>query len=166
MIEMLRFVYMKRPAVIALLVLMAKACSAQSDPYTSLTQEQRAFLRPAVERFVKDMTKQDWKDMWEIQDQTPNMKNELLEGNRDAPDLDQVQYVRAMRSIVGVEFLRVRKFQVREVRADKGNFIVIGCGTATRESWHQTGFIIAGIRLLNGKPKFDLWSMTSNSCSN
>jgi len=145
---------------------MTAACSAQTDPYATLTEEQRMILRPAVERFVKDVTKQDWKDMWEIQDQTPNMKNELLEGNRGAPDLNQAQYVRAMRSIVGVEFLRVRTFQVREVKADKDNFIVIGCGTATRETWHQTGFIIAGIRLLDGKPKFDLWSMTSNSCSN
>jgi hypothetical protein len=157
---------MNRFLFIAVFALMTAGCLAQSDPYTSLTPEQRKILQPAVERFVKDVTKQDWKDLWEIQDQTGGMKNELLEGDRTAPDLTKAQYVAAMRSIVGVEFLRVRTLAVREVRADKGNFILIGCGAATREAWHQTGFIISGIRIIDGKPKFDLWSMTSDSCSN
>jgi hypothetical protein len=157
---------MKRTITFMLFVLLAFPCIAQSDPYASLTQEQRQVLQPAVDRFVRDVTKQDWKDLWEIQDQTSNMKNELLEGHRDAPDLTRSQYVAAMRSIVDIEFIRVRTLTVREVRADKGNFVLIGCGTATRESWHQTGFVIAGIRLVDGKPKFDLWSMTSDSCSN
>jgi hypothetical protein len=157
---------MNRPITFALFVLLASSCIAQSDPYASLTQEQRQVLQPAVDRFVRDVTKQDWKDLWEVQDQTSGMKNALLEGDRDAPDLTKSQYIAAMRSIVGVEFIRVRTLTVREVRADKGNFILIGCGTATRESWHQTGFVIAGIRLVDGKPRFDLWSMTSSSCSN
>jgi hypothetical protein len=42
---------------------------------------------------------------------------------------------------------------------------MIGCGYATREEWKQKGYVIAGIRVVDGKPKIDLWSMTSDSCS-
>lgn len=40
--------------------------------------------------------KHDWSDLWEIQDQTPELKNELLLGRKDAPEMDRNQYVEAM----------------------------------------------------------------------
>jgi len=110
--------------------------------------------------------KQDWDDLWEIQDQTSDLKNELLLGRRDAPDLSKKDFVSAMRELIETGgYPRLRSFQLKEVRVDKGNFIMIGCGKATRETWSGTGFVIAGIRIVDGKPKFDIWSMTSDSCT-
>jgi hypothetical protein len=149
-----------------LLLLTAGLLGAASNPYATLTPEQTALFKPAVERYVRDLEKQDWADLWEIQDQTSDLKNELLLGRRDAPDLSQKEYVSAMREMIGTGgYIRLRSFELIEVRADKGNFIMIGCGKASRESWRGTGYVIAGIRVVDGKPKFDIWSITSNSCS-
>ncbi len=138
---------------------------ATSDPYSTLAPEQKSLLKPVVERYVHDQIKQDWADLWDIQDQTSDLKNELLLGHRDAPDLSKEQFVSAMRETIGTGYPRLRSFELREVKVDKGNFIMIGCGYATREEWKQRGFVIAGIRIVEGKPKVDLWSMTSDSCS-
>ena len=138
---------------------------AANAPYSTLAPEQRALLQPVVERYVQDQLKQNWSDLWEIQDQTSDLKNELLLGKRNAPDLSKAQFVSAMRETIGTGYPRLRSFELREVRTDKGNFIMIGCGKATREAWKQTGLVIAGIRIVDGKPKVDLWSMTSDSCS-
>jgi hypothetical protein len=136
------------------------------DPYASLSGEEKAVLRPGIERYVHDQLKQNWADLWEIQDQTSDVKNELLLGNRTAPDITKDQFVSAMKELMAAgSYPRMREFELRIVRADKGNFIVIGCASATRESWHQTGFVIFGARIVDGKPRFDIWSMTSNSCS-
>jgi hypothetical protein len=59
----------------------------------------------------------------------------------------------------------MRSFELRIARADKRNLIVIGCAEATRESWHGTSFVIFDVRIVDGKAKFDIWSMTSDSCS-
>jgi hypothetical protein len=48
------------------------------DPYASLSAQEKAILKPGVERYVHDQLKQNWSDLWEIQDQTSNLKNELL----------------------------------------------------------------------------------------
>jgi hypothetical protein len=139
---------------------------ATSNPYATLTPDQTALLKPAVERYVRDQEKQDWADLWEIQDQTSDVKNELLLGRRDAPDMNKKEFVSAMKYMIGTGgYPRLRSFELMEVRVDKGNFIMIGCGKATRESWSGTGYVTAGIRVVDGKPKFDIWSMTSDSCS-
>lgn len=70
---------------------------ATTDPYSTLAPEQRSLLKPVVERYVRDQIKQDWADLWEIQDQSSDLKNELLLGHRDAPDLSKDQFVSAMR---------------------------------------------------------------------
>jgi hypothetical protein len=64
--------------------------------------------------------KQDWGDLWEIQDQTPDLKNELLLGKRDAPNLTKQQFVAAMRETIGSGYPRLRSFDLREVKPDKG----------------------------------------------
>jgi hypothetical protein len=157
---------MKRLTYPAVLLMTLGLMGAASDSYSALTPEQKSLLKPVVERYVRDQIKQDWADLWEIQDQTPDTKNSLLLGQRDAPDMSKKQFVSAMRETIGTGGMpRLRSFELREVRPDKGNFIMIGCGYATREEWKQKGFVIAGIRVVDGKPRFDIWSMTSDSCS-
>jgi hypothetical protein len=132
-----------------------------ADPYASITSAQRAILQPGIERYIKDQRHEKWEDLYEIQDQTSDLKNELLLGERNAPDMTKDQFVKAMRYTIGTgEFPRLNDFNLRVVRADKGNFIVIGCGKATRESWHGTGTVIFGARIVDGQAKFDIWGMT------
>lgn len=153
--------------LIATLLLVAAASGqTTNDPYANVPAEQRQAYKAVIERFVRDQIKQNWADLWEIQDQTPDMKNTLLQGDRNAPDLSKDQFVQAMRYTVGSgSFPRLRSFTLREIKKDKEGFVMIGCGKATREAWKQTGFVIAGIRLVNGTPKIDIWSMTSDSCT-
>jgi hypothetical protein len=161
---MLQAGYIKIFVYVMFLATAVSSLGAGRDPYSTLTAEQKAVLEPVVERYIRDQIRQDWADLWEIQDQTSDLKNELLLGRRNAPDLNKEQFVSAMRDTIGTGYPRLRSFELREVKPDKGDFILIGCGKATRESWKQTGFVIAGIRLADGKPKVDLWSMTSDSC--
>jgi hypothetical protein len=132
-----------------------------SDPYASITPEQKAVLQPGIERYIKDQLHEKWDDLYQIQDQTSDLKNELLLGERDAPDMTRDQYVKAMKYTLATGgFPRLKGFSLSMVRADKGNFIVIGCGQATRESWHGTGTVIFGARIVDGQAKFDIWGMT------
>ena len=135
------------------------------DPYSAVTPAQRAILQPVIERYVRDQIKQDWGDLWEIQDQTSDLKNELLFGKRDAPNLTKKQFVSAMRYTIGSSYPRLRSFDLREVKPDNGNFVMIGCGFATREEWKQKSFVVAEIRIVDGKPLVDIFSMTSDSCT-
>ncbi len=156
-----------REVLSAFLFLVSLAASAQAaDPYASITPEQKAILQPGIERYVKDQLHEKWDDLYQIQDQTSDLKNELLLGERNAPDMTKDQFVKAIRYTVGTGgFPRLRDFSLSIVRADKGNFIVIGCGKATRESWHGTGVVIFGARIVEGQARFDIWSMTSDSCA-
>jgi hypothetical protein len=96
--------------------------------------------------------KKNWADLWEIQDQTCDLKNSLLLGNGDAPDMTKDQFVRAMKyTIESGGRPRMRSFELRVARADKRNLIVIGCADATRESWHGTSFVIFDEGLWMGK---------------
>jgi hypothetical protein len=72
--------------LVILAVALAQAAAPVSDPYAALTPDEKTALKPQVERWVRDQTKRDWADMWEMQDQTSELKNELLLGRRDAPD--------------------------------------------------------------------------------
>jgi hypothetical protein len=146
-------------------VIVVTASGQSIDPYSSITSEQKAIFQPGIQRYVKDQISQNWNDLWEIQDQTSDLKNEILEGNRAAPDLTRKDFIVAMKETVGTGLPRLRQFTLEVVRPDKDAFIVIGCGKATRESWHQTGTVIFAARIEDGKPKFDIWGMTSDSCS-
>jgi hypothetical protein len=148
----------------AVLFTITVLLGAGKDPYSALTPAQRTILQPVIERYVRDQIEQDWGDLWEIQDQTSDLKNELLLGNRDAPNLTKQQFVAAMRETIGSGYPRLRSFDLREVKPDNGNFVMIGCGFATREEWKQQRFVIAGIRIVDGKGLVDLFSMTPDSC--
>jgi hypothetical protein len=141
-------------------------CSAQAaDPYSLVSADLKPVLQTGIKRYISDQINQNWNDLWEIQNQTADLKNELLLGNRSAPDLTKEQFVTAMKATIGVDYPRLRAFTLRSIKNDKDNFIVVGCGKATRESWRQAGTVIFGVRIVDGKPKFDLWSMTSDSCT-
>jgi hypothetical protein len=148
------------------LVVVSCVSVAQTDPYVSLTANDKAILKPSIEMYIHDQLKQNWSDLWEIQDQTSDLKSELLLGNRTALDMTKEQFVGAMKEMISNgSYPVIREFELSSVRADNGNFVVIGCAKATRESWHQTGFVVFGAKIVDGKPKFDIWRMTSNSCS-
>jgi len=94
------------------------------------------------------------------------MKNELMLGNRTAPNMSKDQFVAAMKEVIATGgYPRMKDFQLRVAKADKGNFIVIGCAKWARESWRGTGFAIFGAKIVDGNAKFDIWSMTSDSCT-
>ena len=50
------------------------APQTSADPYASLSTEEKAVLKPGIERYVHDQLKQNWADLWEIQDQTSDFK--------------------------------------------------------------------------------------------
>ena len=62
----------------AVLLAVMTLSGAANDPYRALTTDQRVMLLPVIERYVREQIKQDWGDLWEIQDQTSDLKNELL----------------------------------------------------------------------------------------
>jgi len=154
-------------AILACFILTASAApQGSADPYASLTPEQRAILKPGVERYFEDQLHEKWSDLWEIQDQTSRLKNELLLGNRSAPDMSREQFVRAMKETMGIGYPQLRSFKLSVVNPDNENFIVFGCAKATRESWRQTSLVMVHVKIIDGKPKFDLFEMTPDSCSN
>ena len=134
-----------------------------SDPYASLAPTERTLLKPQVERWIHDHVKHDWSDMWEIQDQTSQLKNELLL-NRDAPDMDRKQYVQAMQQTIGVGYPEIKAFTLREIRSEGGSFLVLGCGKLQREAWKQTSVTEVQVRIENGKVLFGLPKLTSDLC--
>jgi len=156
---------MKRVLIACLLLLSWPLQATEPNPYSALTPEQRSVLQPGIERYVSDQIKRNWKDLWEIQDQTREVKSELLL-DQHAPDMDRKQFVKAMGYTIETGgFPQLTKFELQEVRPDKGNFLVVGCGTATRESFHFHGVVIFGARIIAGKPVFDIFSFVSDTCS-
>ena len=121
-------------------------------------------LKPQIERWMHDQIKHDWADMWEIQDQTSELKNELLLGRRDAPDMDRSQYVQAMRETIGVGYPEIKAFTLREVRREDGGFWILGCGKLQRESWKQTSVTDVHARIAKGKVTFGLPGGTPEPC--
>ena len=123
---------------ISLVFAMYLVAAPASDPYDSLAPAERNLLKSQVERWIRDQVKHDWSDLWEIQDQTPRLKNEILLGHRDAPDLGRKQYVQAMRETIGVGYPEIKAFALHEVRSEGGAFQAFGCARQQREAWKQT----------------------------
>lgn len=156
---------MKCVLIAGLLLLSFPLQAAEPNPYSALTPEQRNILQTGIERYVSDQVKKNWGDLWEIQDQTVEVKRELLLGEV-GPNMDRKQFVKAMEyTIESGGFPHLKKFELQEVRPDKGNFLVVGCGTGVRESFHFHGIVIFGARIVGGKPIFDIFSFVSDTCS-
>jgi hypothetical protein len=147
-----------------LLLLSWTVRAAEPDSYSALTPEQRSVLQPGIERYIADQVKRNWGDLWEIQDQTRELKTEFLL-DQQAPDMNRQAFVTAAKETMGTGFPLLKKFELKEVRPDKGNFLVIGCGTAVRENVHIHATTIFGARIVDGKPRFDIFGFVSSSCS-
>jgi len=102
--------------------------------------------------------------MWEIQDQTRELKNVLLLGHPDAPDMNRAQYVQAMRETIGIGYPEITAFTLREVSKEKDSFSVEGCAAQRRESWKQTSMVQVDVKIVEGIVKFGLFSGTPNLC--
>jgi len=135
-----------------------------SDPYSTLSQSEKELLKPQVERWIHDQIKHDWSDLWAIQDQTPELKNELLLGQKDAPDMDRNRYVQAMRATIGSGFPEIKLFTLNEIQREKGGFRVEGCGRLQRENWKQTSVTNVHVRIENNKVVFGLPDFTPDPC--
>ncbi len=135
-----------------------------SDPYSALTSSQQVILKPAIERWIRYQVKHDWSDLWEIQDQTSEVKNLLLLGRRDAPDMDRKQYVEAMQETIGSGEIEIKAFTLREIRLEKDGFWILGCGKLQREAWHQTSITDVHVRIIDGKARFGWPGGTPELC--
>ncbi len=112
------------------------------------------------ERWIHDQVKHDWPDLWEIQSQTPELKNSLLLGRRDAPDMDRKQYVGAMRGTIGIGYPEIKAFTLTEVDKEADGFQVVGCARLQRGEWTATTIQYIHVKLVNGKALFG-WSDSS-----
>ena len=135
-------------------LLVAVGVGAATDPFGSLTPAEKALLKPQIERWIHDQVKHDWSDLWEIQDQTPELKNSLLLGRKDAPDMDRKQYVDAMRSTIGIGYPEIKAFTLTEVDREADGFQVVGCARLQREEWRATTIQYIHVKLVNGKALF------------
>ena len=155
---------MKALIYMAVILMALRVANASTDPFTELSPKQKALVKPVIERYVHDQITENWGDLWEISDQTPDLKNELLSGNRNAPDMTKEQFVSAMRETIGTGLPRLHSFDLLQVKVDQGNLTMVGCGYATREGWKKKGLVIAGIKIVNGRAKMDIFAMTSDTC--
>ena len=140
------------------------AATPVDDPYSPLSQSERELLKPQVKRWINDQIKHNWSDLWEIQDQTGELKNELLLGDRDHPDLSRNEYVEAMGETIGIGYPEIRAFTLSEIKAGNGRFQLRGCGRLQRESWKQTSTTIVEARIVNNKVLFGLPHSTPEAC--
>ena len=146
----------------ALLVPFAAVCA--TDPYQALSPAEKAELQPQIERWIRDQLRHNWADLWEIQDQTPELKNELLLGQRNAPNLDRDRYVQAMKETVGVAYPEIKGFTLTEVDRESDGFQVVGCANLQREQWKQTSIQYIHVRVADGKVFFAWPDGSADEC--
>jgi hypothetical protein len=150
--------------VMLLGLFVAVGVAAAADPFGSLTPADKALLKPQIERWIHDQVKHDWSDFWEIQDQTPELKNSLLMGRKDAPDMDRKQYVEAMRSTIGSGYPEIKAFTLTEVDKETDGFQVVGCASLKREEWRATTIQYIHVRVENGKVLFGWPDGSAEQC--
>ena len=61
-------------------LLVAFVIAATADPFGSVAPANKALLKPQIERWIHDQVKHDWSDLWEIQDQPPELKKCVADG--------------------------------------------------------------------------------------
>jgi hypothetical protein len=138
--------------VVALSIVLA--ASGASNPYDKLSPEERTLLKPQIERWVRDQVNENWADLWEIQDQTAELKNEVLLGRRDAPDMSRDEFAAAMRETIGIGDPKIKAFTVTEVDKERDGFQLVGCASLQREAWKKTSIQYIHVRVVNGKVLF------------
>ncbi len=137
---------------------------AATEPFGSLAPADKALLQPQVERWIHDQVKHDWSDLWEIQDQTPELKNSLLLGRKDAPDMDRKQYVEAMRNTIGSGYPEIKAFTLTEVDKETDGFQVVGCARLKREEWRATTVQYIHVKIVNGRVLFGWPDGSAEQC--
>jgi hypothetical protein len=157
-------VCMKVASTVVFAFVFMLASLPASDPYSTLSQSRKKFLKPQVERWIHDQIKHDWYDLWEIQEQTSELKNELLCGQTDPPDMDRNQYVQAMRATIGSGFPEIKSFTLNEIQHENGGFRVEGCRSLQRENWKQTSVTNVHARIENNNVLFGLPEFTPAPC--
>ncbi len=156
---------MKNPIVMIILIaLFATVSVAATDPYESLTPAEKTLLKPQIERWIHDQIKHDWSDMWEIQDQTPALKNELLLGHKDTPDIDRNQYAQAMRNTIGIGYPEIKGFKLTEIDREADGFQVAGCARLQREEWKKITVQYVHLRVVNKQVFFGLYEGSGGDC--
>lgn len=151
-------------AFILTVSLLTAVSAAAPDPYQPLTPAEKALLKPQIERWIRDQIKHNWSDMWEMQDQTPALKNELLLGRKDAPDMQRNEYVQAMKDTIGSGIPEIRVFQLTEIDKEAGGFQIVGCAKLQREEWKKTTIQYVHVRVMNGKVLFGLYEGSGEEC--
>jgi hypothetical protein len=150
--------------VLSLTIVIFLSVAPVTDPYSSLSPDEKNLLKPQIERWIRDQVKHDWSDLWEIQDQTPGLKNELLLGEKDAPDMDRNHYIEAMKNTIGTGYPEIKAFTLREIRRESDGFWIMGCAKNQRESSKQTSVTDVHARVANGKVLFGLPGGTPDPC--
>jgi hypothetical protein len=133
------------------------------NPYATLSPQEQAILQPAVQRYLSDQIKHNWSDLWEIQDETRDLRHELLVSD-NAPPLTKEQFIAGMKGTMGSGFPELQKFELQSVTKDGDHFLATGCGTARREDIHIKGTTTFAIRIVDGSPKLDLFGFISDTC--
>ncbi len=155
---------MKSLTIFTWIVLFSGLGAAAPDPYQSLTPAEKALLKPQIERWIHDQIKHNWSDMWEIQDQTPALKNDLLLGRKDAPDMERNEYMQAMRDTIGSGYPEIRAFRLTEIDKEADGFQVVGCAKLQREEWKKITIQYVHVRVVNGKVLFGLYEGSGEEC--
>lgn len=150
--------------VMVSVLLIGVGVGAATEPFGSLTSAEKSLLKPQIERWIHDQVKHDWSDLWEIQDQTPELKNELLLGRKDAPDMDRNQYVEAMRNTIGTGYPEIKAFVLTEIDKQPDGFQVVGCAKLQRERWRATTVQYIHLKIVDGKARFGWPDGSADQC--
>jgi len=146
-------------------VVVSIGASNGNDPYATVSQAERDLLKPQIERWIRDWVKHDWPDLWEIQDQTPELKDELLLGYKTAPDMNREAFVEAMRNTIGIGYPEIKAFTLTEVDKEPTGFQVVGCAKLQREAWKQTSVQYIHVRINDGKLLFGFLDSSPEKCT-
>jgi len=126
-------------------------------PIYLVESDQKTLLKPQIERWIHDQVKHDWADMWRYRIRLRVKKRTTL-GQKDAPDLDRIEYVQAMQETIGVGYPTIEAFTLRavEVKDDGKVLRISGCARERREEWKKTGLIYVRAKVTDGKALFEL----------
>ncbi len=142
--------------------------ASKPDPFASVQPSDRALLEPAIKRFAQDEMKLNWSDLWEIDEQDLDTKRDFLLKD-DAPLVDRKEYIEYKQDALASGGVPVMtSFDLTSVVPDGNGFLVSGCSSAKRESFHFKGIIEVEAHIRQGKVTFGSWSfkyLMPHSCS-
>jgi hypothetical protein len=66
--------------VLSLTIVIFLSVAPVTDPYSSLSPDEKNLLKPQIERWIRDQVKHDWSDLWEIQEKRAAPRRESRAG--------------------------------------------------------------------------------------